>query len=104
MGDLGHQLSDEQLAEIGKVDLLLIPTGGGPTIDPAGATQVYERIKPRVVIPMHFKTRRCTFPPARAEDFVKGKANVRRMDTSEVEFQKDKLPAATEMMVLKHAL
>lgn len=104
LGDLGHQLSDEQLAEIGEVDLLLIPTGGGPTIDPAGATQVCERIKPRVAIPMHFKTSKCTFPPAGAEDFVKGKANVRRMDTSEVEFQKDKLPAATEMMVLKHAL
>lgn len=104
LGDLGHQLSDEQLAEIGEVDLLLIPTGGGPTIDPAGATQVCERIKPRVAIPMHFKTSKCTFPPAGAEDFVKGKANVRRMDTSEVQFKKDELPAATEVVVLKHAL
>jgi L-ascorbate metabolism protein UlaG (beta-lactamase superfamily) len=28
LGDLGHLLSDKELAEIGPVDILLIPVGG----------------------------------------------------------------------------
>ena len=33
LGDLGHLLSDKELAEIGPVDILLIPVGGYFTID-----------------------------------------------------------------------
>lgn len=103
MGDLGHTLSDRQAAEIGQVDVLLIPTGGGPTIDPAAATQVAEKLKPKVIIPMHFRTARCTFPPSDEDDFAKGKPRVRKVDSSEVEFKKEGLPSATEIVVLKHA-
>jgi L-ascorbate metabolism protein UlaG (beta-lactamase superfamily) len=39
LGDLGHLLSDKELAEIGPVDILLIPVGGFFTIDPKEATQ-----------------------------------------------------------------
>ena len=104
LGDLGHQLSEQQLADIGEVDLLLIPTGGGPTINATGANQVCDKIKPRVVIPMHFKTSKCDFPTDRPEDFTRGRASVKKMDTSEVEFKKEQLPTATETVVLKHAL
>jgi len=104
LGDLGHQPSDWQLAEIGSVDLLLIPTGADSTIGTALATLLCNKIKARVVIPMHFKTSKCTFLPAGADDFVRGKPNVKEVDTSEVEFKEDNLPLATEIMVLKHAL
>lgn len=104
LGDLGHDLSAEQVSDIGEVDILLIPTGGGPTIDPARATRVCDRIKPRLVIPMHYKTDKCTFPPAKVDDFLKDKANVKRIDASEVEFKKDELPEATEVLVLRHAM
>ena len=104
LGDLGHELSAEQISEIGEVDILLIPTGGGPTIDPAGATEVCDRLKPRLVIPMHYKTGKCTFPPAKVDDFLKDKPKVNRVDASEVEFKKDELPEATEVLVLRHAM
>lgn len=55
MGDLGHQLSAKQLAEIGKVDVLLVPVGGTYTVDCEGAKQVVDAVKPRVVIPMHYR-------------------------------------------------
>ncbi|MBA7536686.1 hypothetical protein ES705_28950 [subsurface metagenome] len=32
LGDLGHQLSDMQVAELGRIDILLIPVGGGAFI------------------------------------------------------------------------
>jgi L-ascorbate metabolism protein UlaG (beta-lactamase superfamily) len=104
LGDLGHQPSDRQLGEIGRVDLLLIPTGAGSTIGPAQATLLCNRIKARVVIPMHFKTSKCTFLPAEADDFIRGKPNVKKIDVSEVEFKKDSLTVDTEIIVLNYAL
>ena len=105
LGDLGHQLSDKQLAAIGEVDILLTPMAGNFTLDPAGAHRVIDQVKPRVVIPMHYRTDKCpTFPVSDVEPFLTGKANVKRIDASEVEFKRGQLPAATEIVVLKHAL
>jgi L-ascorbate metabolism protein UlaG (beta-lactamase superfamily) len=56
LGDLGLTLSQEQLAELGPVDVILIPVGGFYTIDAAQAAQVVAQLKPRIVIPMHYKT------------------------------------------------
>lgn len=105
LGDLGHQLSDKQLAAIGEVDILLTPMAGNFTLDPAGAHRVIDQVKPRVVIPMHYRTDKCpTFPVSDVEPFLTGKANVKRIDASEVEFKRGQLPASTEIVVLKHAL
>jgi L-ascorbate metabolism protein UlaG (beta-lactamase superfamily) len=46
LGDLGHILSEKELAEIGSVDILFIPVGGYFTIDAKEATRVAEQIKP----------------------------------------------------------
>jgi L-ascorbate metabolism protein UlaG (beta-lactamase superfamily) len=54
LGDLGHELTTQQLDEIGSVDVLFIPVGGGETISPATATSVISQIEPRVVVPMHY--------------------------------------------------
>jgi len=104
LGDLGHQLSEEQADDIGELDVLMIPVGGFYTIDPAEANQVSDRLKPRAVIPMHYSTDKCVYPISGVEQFLAGKANVKRMDASEVEFKPSQLPAATEIVVLKHAL
>lgn len=55
MGDLGHQLSPEQISSIGHVDVLLIPVGGTYTVDCAGAKAVADAVNPRIVIPMHYR-------------------------------------------------
>ncbi len=104
LGDLGHQLAESQLAEIGTVDILLIPVGGYFTIDAKEATQVCDRLNPRVVIPMHFRNKKCTFPIAGVEEFIKEKKNVKRANTSEVEFSQKELPAATEIVILDPAM
>jgi L-ascorbate metabolism protein UlaG (beta-lactamase superfamily) len=104
LGDLGHLLSDKELAEIGPVDILLIPVGGFFTIDPKEATRVAEQIKPKILIPMHFKTQKCEFPIAPVEDFLKGKTNTKRPKASEASFDKATLPQQMEIVVLEHAL
>lgn len=104
MGDLGHPLSKEQLNELGKVDVLLIPVGGFYTIDAEAASKLCDQIKPRVIIPMHFKNDKCNFPITGVDEFTKGKSNVTKLNASEVEFKAGKLPANTQITVLKPAL
>lgn len=54
MGDLGHMLSPEQLAALGRVDVLLIPVGGFYTIDARQAAELAKKIAPAVTVPMHY--------------------------------------------------
>jgi L-ascorbate metabolism protein UlaG (beta-lactamase superfamily) len=56
LGDLGHELSKEQMERIGQVDVLLIPIGGKYTIDSEVASKVISSIEPGYVIPMHYQT------------------------------------------------
>jgi L-ascorbate metabolism protein UlaG (beta-lactamase superfamily) len=104
LGDLGHILSEKELVEIGSVDILFIPVGGYFTIDAKEATRVAGQIKPKVLIPMHFKTEKCGFPITPVEDFLKGKSNTKRPKASEVAFEKKTLPQQMEILVLEHAL
>ena len=55
MGDLGHMLSPEQLAALGRVDVLLIPVGGFYTIDARQAAELAKKIAPAVTVPMHYR-------------------------------------------------
>jgi L-ascorbate metabolism protein UlaG (beta-lactamase superfamily) len=61
LGDLGHELTDEQIKKIkkgGDVDVLLIPVGGIYTLNGADAKKVVDQLKPKMyVVPMHFGTK-----------------------------------------------
>jgi L-ascorbate metabolism protein UlaG (beta-lactamase superfamily) len=105
LGDLGHDLSDQAVAAIGDVDVLLIPVGGNFTIDAAAANRVCQKLAPKVVIPMHFKNARCpNFPVAGVEDFTRGRPQAKAIDGSEIELKKGQLPTTTETIVLRPAL
>jgi len=104
-GDLGHVLDDKTTGELGQVDILLVPVGGNFTIDSANADKVINMIKPRVVIPMHYQTEKSRGMNISGVDaFIKGKPNLTRFDSSEVELSKDKLPATGQIIVLRPAL
>lgn len=56
LGDLGHKLTDDQVKQIGRVDVVMIPVGGFFTLDGKGAAEVIAQLKPKIVIPMHYAT------------------------------------------------
>lgn len=104
LGDLGHLLNSKQIADIGPVDILLIPVGGDFTIDAKQATTMYQSLKAKVVIPMHYKTSKCDIPISKVDEFLKDKENVRKLNSSQIEYEKGKLPKKAEIVVLQHAL
>ena len=104
LGDLGHLLDDKQVAEISSVDIVFIPVGGYYTIDAKVATEVCNQLKPKVIIPMHYKTEKGIPNIVGVDEFLRGKANARRLDASQVEFKPGELPATSQIIVLKPAL
>ncbi len=57
LGDLGHVPTQSQVEALSAVDVLLVPVGGLHTIDASKASEVISLIEPRLVIPMHYKTK-----------------------------------------------
>jgi L-ascorbate metabolism protein UlaG (beta-lactamase superfamily) len=105
LGDLGHELSDKQVEELGEVDVLLCPVGGVYTIDAKEAVKVINSIQPGIVIPMHFKTKdhkQNVFGKiAPLSDFLTeiGASEVEPQDKLTV--SSTSLPEETEVVVLK---
>lgn len=102
LGDLGHILSSDKLTEIGSVDILFIPVGGFYTIDSNQATQIIKDIKPKIAIPMHYKTKAIKFSIDPVEIFLSGKDKVKKLESSEFEIKSETLPKDTHIYVLQY--
>ena len=102
-GDIGHFLSEDTFRKIGKVDILLIPVGGVYTIDAEMAKQFSEMIKPKIVVPMHYKTLAVNFDLAPLSDFTAYCSRVIMNGSSELELTDDLFESSeTEMIVFDY--
>jgi L-ascorbate metabolism protein UlaG (beta-lactamase superfamily) len=82
LGDLGHALSDEQVKEIGEVDILMIPIGGIYTINGGEAKEVIKQLKPRLyILPMHYGTKVIQELQG-PDEFLDGQKSVRKLEPS----------------------
>lgn len=98
MGDFGQSgLREEQAAAIGEVDLLFVPVGGGPTLGAEQAALVIERLNPRWVVPMHYRTHRIGFLET-AEEFLEKAPAVKHVEGSS--FQTGELPQTERRLVV----
>ena len=86
-GDLGHDLSDEDLAALGRIDILLIPVGGFFTINALTAQRLAERIGAKLTIPMHYRGEGFGYDVIDTVDaFVALNRRVEYADTNEIDF------------------
>lgn len=55
IGNIAPKLTEEQQEELGIVDILILPVGGGGyTLDATAAATIVRQIGPRAVIPVHY--------------------------------------------------
>ena len=55
LGDLGHELDQEQLDRLKGLDVILIPVGGHYTIDAGQAAALVKAVNPAIIVPMHYR-------------------------------------------------
>jgi L-ascorbate metabolism protein UlaG (beta-lactamase superfamily) len=102
LGDLGHVLTTEQVEEVDDVDVLLLPVGGGSTINASTAAEVIRLIEPKVVIPMHYKTPAVKRELAPVESFMKEMGIERPASQPKLSLNPSSLPASTQVYLLEY--
>ena len=100
MGDLGHVLTSEQVEEIGDIDVLLLPVGGGSTINAAMAAEVIRQLEPKVVIPMHYKTPSLQRELDPVDDFLKEMGAGQIEPRNKLSVSRTNLPPSTQVFLL----
>jgi L-ascorbate metabolism protein UlaG (beta-lactamase superfamily) len=105
LGDMGNALTPAQLEFFEGIDVLLALVGGHPTLELSDLQTVIEHVKPKLVVPMHFRT--LTYKPRNMfwiTNFLElfKDSDVDFACSSEVEITTETLPAATRVLVVDY--
>ncbi|NDV01764.1 MBL fold metallo-hydrolase [Pseudoroseicyclus tamaricis] len=99
LGHLHHEPTLDDYAQIGRLDVVMVPVDGGLTLPQEVLLRAMARWQARVVIPMHW------FGPANMERFVAGMqaqgVAVDRRDGNEAVLSRETLPREPTVMVLQ---
>jgi L-ascorbate metabolism protein UlaG (beta-lactamase superfamily) len=101
LGDIGHVLIDEQVEELGNVDVLLVPVGGVSTIDSPVAAEIVRQLEPKAVIPMHYKTPALSRELEPVEAFLKEMGANNITPQAKLSLTKSSLPISTQVFLLE---
>ena len=97
LGDLGHEIDSETVEKIGEVDVLFVPIGGTFTVDDKQAWNVIKAIKPKIVIPMHYKIGGLSLSISGIDGFLE-RNNYKVIPVgNEIEIDKEDLPDEPEV-------
>ncbi len=99
LGDLGHELDEKSVQQIGTIDILFIPVGGNYTIDAEQAWRVIQMLKPKITIPMHYRIEGLSIPIAGIEPFLEKNIYKIIKVGNEIDIEKDDLPKQPEVWV-----
>ncbi len=95
LGDLGHDLDDGQIEELGKLDAVLIPVGGTYTLDCQQASDLADRLQVKTIIPMHYRRGDIGFDVLQTlQEFLILRAGHQEMPGNELEITED-MPETT---------
>lgn len=100
LGALDRELTDEELAGLENIDILMLPVGGNRVMTPKIATKVISQIEPRVVIPMTHGIPNVKEKLGSINDFCKELGTCRREDSSKLKIAKKDLPDEDMLMVV----
>lgn len=65
------KLTDQQLEDLGEIDILFIPVGGKTVCDAEEAVTIVNQIEPHIVVPCHFAQKGLQMHLERVDQFLK---------------------------------
>ncbi len=103
LSDFGQaELTEQQLEEIGEVNVLMIPVGGVYTIGSKEASRIINQIEPQIIIPMHYQIPKLKYKFEGLDKFLKvmGIKNPEHLNKLSIK-KRDISEEKTKVMVLK---
>jgi L-ascorbate metabolism protein UlaG (beta-lactamase superfamily) len=97
LGHLHHELQEEHLKRLGRIDVVLVPVDGSMTLDVRGQFENLRKIAAPLVIPMHY------FNRGTLERFLRLAREVYEVEfsnTASITLTRDKLPIRPKVLVL----
>jgi len=102
LGDLGHVPTQAQVEALSDIDVLLIPVGGVSTIGAPQAAEVISLLEPKIVIPMHYKTKALTLKLASVNRFLQEMGLKKLAAQESLKVTTSTLPEETQIVLLDH--
>jgi len=100
LGDLGQDLTDEEIDKLGTVDILMIPVGSVYTINGEEAAKIVGEIEPKIVIPMHYKIPGLA-PKIESLDKFTQKTDGHTQELDTLKIKVANLPQEAQVIILK---
>ena len=97
LGHLHHTLTVQQLAQLGQMDIVLVPVDGSYTMDLDGMIEVLKAIKAPLMIPMHYFS---SYTLERFMTRVRGTFDIEESTLPTVIVSRPTLPAQQKILVL----
>ncbi|MFH0801646.1 MAG: MBL fold metallo-hydrolase [bacterium] len=105
LGDLGHLLTPQQMKDIGNVDILFLPVGGKITMGSSNAALLVNQLMPKLIFPMHFKTRQIEglgLADEEIEAFTGRMSNVDVLSSLAFEVARERLKPDNRVIILDY--
>ncbi len=100
LGDMTQVPTQAQIEALEQVNVLLVPVGGGGSLNASQAAEIVSMLEPNVVVPMHYALPKLKVELDGVERFLSemGVANVEEMPV--LRLSRGKLPEETEIAIL----
>jgi len=103
-GHIFPKLTDDQLEEIGIVDVMFVPVGGnGYTLDATGALQLVKAVEPKLLIPTHYADDRLTYPVPQANlsEVLSAIGMEPKETVTKLQFKQAEMTDTTQLVILE---
>lgn len=102
LGDLQEVPTQSEVEALGTVNVLLVPVGGGSSLNAAKASEVVSLIEPNIVIPMHYSTPAAKVSIDSLNKFLKEMGLGKTDAQSSLKITRSGLPDETKVVVLEY--
>jgi L-ascorbate metabolism protein UlaG (beta-lactamase superfamily) len=101
LGDLKHVPTQNQVEDMGNIDVLLVPVGGHNALNAAQAAEVISLIEPYLVIPMHYSLPNLTIKLDPVRKFLKEMGLAKADSVASMKLTRNSLPEETQIVLLE---
>lgn len=100
LGDMTTVPAQTQIEPLEQVHILLVPVGGGKSLNAAQAAELISMLEPNIVIPMHYKLPGLTLDLETVDRFLKEMGVVEPKQEETLKISLSNLPEETEIVLL----